>query len=188
MIMFNTDKGTTLLHLARAAIGRELGFKSHDLPRSDWLEQPGATFVTLSQQGELRGCIGSLEAYRPLRDDVCQNAVASAFCDPRFAPLSKQEFANVVIDVSLLSKPELIHQNSEEDALAQLTPGRDGVIIQLGSQRATYLPQVWAQFSEPREFIAHLKQKAGLPEDFWSKHIKLSRYAVQKWHEGESDG
>jgi AmmeMemoRadiSam system protein A len=186
--MFNTDKGKTLLHLARAAIGRELGFKSHELPRSDWLEEPGATFVTLTLQGQLRGCIGSLEAYRPLGDDVCQNAVASAFRDPRFPPLSKEEFADVAIEVSLLSQPELIRHNSEEDALAQLTPGRDGVIIQLGTQRATYLPQVWAQLPEPREFIAHLKQKAGLPEDFWSGDVKLSHYTVQKWHEGESHG
>jgi hypothetical protein len=186
--MFDTNKGKTLLHLARAAIARELGFKSHDLPRIDWLEEPGATFVTLTLQGLLRGCIGSLEAYRPLLEDVQGNAVSSAFRDPRFPPLSKEEFANVVIEVSLLSKPELIRHHSEEEALAQLTPGRDGVSIEFGQSRATYLPQVWAQLSDPHEFIARLKQKAGLPEDFWSDDIKLSHYTVQKWQEIEPNG
>jgi len=186
--MFNTDKGQTLLHLARAAIAEELGFVSHDLPRADWLEEPGATFVTLTLDGRLRGCIGSLEAHRPLIDDVRQNAVASAFRDPRFTPLIKAEFADVIIEVSLLSKPELVRHNSEENALAQLTPGRDGVILELGQHRATYLPQVWAQLPKPESFIAHLKDKAGLPEDYWSDDVRLSRYTVQKWREGEQHG
>lgn len=181
--MLDPDKGKTLLHLARAAIAKELGFVSHDLPRSDWLEQPGATFVTLTSHGQLRGCIGSLEAYRPLIDDVRQNAVASALRDPRFLPLSKAEFAEVVIEVSLLSKPQPIRFSSEADALAQLDPGVDGVILEYGAQRATYLPQVWAQLPDPRSFIAHLKDKAGLPEDFWSHDVRLSHYTVQKFSE-----
>jgi AmmeMemoRadiSam system protein A len=188
MAMFNTDKGQALLHLARAAIAGEFGFASHDLPRVDWLEEPGATFVTLTLDGRLRGCIGSLEAHRPLIDDVRMNAVASAFRDPRFTPLTKADFADVIIEVSLLSKPELIRHNSEENALAQLTPGRDGVILELGQHRATYLPQVWAQLPEPESFIAHLKDKAGLPEDYWSDDVRLSRYTVQKWCEGEQHG
>lgn len=189
--MFDTDKGKTLLHLARAAIAKELGFSSHELPRSDWLEEPGATFVTLTLNGQLRGCIGSLEAYRPLIDDVRHNAVASAFRDPRFAPLTKAEFAEVLIEVSLLSSPEAIRFSSEQNALEQLHPGRDGVILEyappsLGrSCRATYLPQVWAQLPDPKEFIGHLKNKAGLPEDFWSDDIRLLRYTVQKFSEGK---
>jgi AmmeMemoRadiSam system protein A len=186
--MFDTDKGRTILHLARAAIAKELGFKSHDLPRIDWLEEPGATFVTLTLQGQLRGCIGSLEAYRPLIEDIQSNAVASAFRDPRFPPLSKEEFSEVLIEVSLLSKPEIIRHHNEEEALAQLTPGRDGVIIELGRQRATYLPQVWAQLPDTHDFISHLKQKAGLPEDYWSEDIRLMHYTVQKWHEIETNG
>jgi hypothetical protein len=186
--MFDTDKGKTLLHLARAAIAKELGFVAHDLPRSDWLEQPGATFVTLTLHGQLRGCIGSLEAYRPLIDDVRQNAVASALRDPRFPPLSKEEFAEVVVEVSLLSAPEPIRFSSEADALAQLVPGVDGVILEYGAQRATYLPQVWAQLPDPRSFITHLKDKAGLPEDFWSHDVRLSHYTVQKWSEGKQHG
>jgi AmmeMemoRadiSam system protein A len=137
---------------------------------------------------QLRGCIGSLEAHRPLIDDVRQNAVAAAFRDPRFEPLSKEEFANVSIEVSLLSKPEPIHSSSEAEALVQLTPGIDGVILELGRQRATYLPQVWAQLPDSADFLNHLKNKAGLPEDFWSDDIRLSRYTVQKWHEAAQHG
>lgn len=181
--MFDTDKGKTLLHLARAAIAGELGFISHDLPRTGWLEEPGATFVTLTLHDQLRGCIGSLEARRSLLEDVRANAVAAAFRDPRFTPLGKEEFAKVVIEVSLLSPPQPIDFTSEQDALAQLDPGLDGVILEYGMHRATYLPQVWAQLSDPRSFIEHLKAKAGLPEDFWSDDIKLSRYRVQKFEE-----
>lgn len=182
--MNEKDHGLTLLRLARAAIARELGFDSHDLPPSDWLAQEGATFVTLNLHGHLRGCIGSLEAHRPLIDDVRHNAVAAAFRDPRFPPLSKEEFAEVQIEVSLLSPPERISFTSEEDALAQLRPGRDGVILEYGRSRATYLPQVWAQLPEPADFVGHLKEKAGLPADFWSDDISLSRYSVKKYSEG----
>lgn len=180
--------GLTLLRLARAAIARELGFDSHDLPHSGWLEQDGATFVTLNLHGRLRGCIGSLEAHRPLIDDVRHNAVAAAFRDPRFPPLSLEDFAEVQIEVSLLSPPEPVDFNSEQDALAQLHPGQDGVILEYGRSRATYLPQVWAQLPEPGDFIGHLKEKAGLPADFWSDDIRLSRYSVRKYSEGVSDG
>jgi len=186
--MFDTDKGKTLLHLARAAIAQELGFVSDELPRSDWLEEPGATFVTLTLHGQLRGCIGSLEAYRPLIDDVRGNAVSSAFRDPRFPPLSKAEFAAVVVEVSLLSAAQPIRFSSEEDALAQLNPGVDGVILEYGTYRATYLPQVWAQLPDARDFIANLKSKAGLPEDFWADDIRLAHYTVQKWSEGGPHG
>lgn len=186
--MLDTKQGSILVRLARAAIAEQLGFVAHEFPRTDWLEQPGATFATLTLRGQLRGCIGSLEAHRSLLDDVRHNAVAAAFQDPRFDPLSKAEFAEVLIEVSLLSKPELIHFSNEQDALAQLNPGIDGVILEYGRHRATYLPQVWAQLQQPSVFIAHLKNKAGLPEDFWSNEIKLSRYMVQKWHEGDWHG
>lgn len=182
--MNDEQHGLTLLRLARAAIARELGFDSHDLPRSDWLAQDGATFVTLNLHGRLRGCIGSLEAHRALYDDVRHNAVAAAFRDPRFPPLGKEEFAEVQLEVSLLSTPEPVSFKSEADALARLHPGRDGVILEYGRSRATYLPQVWAQLPEPADFLGHLKEKAGLPADFWSDDIRLSRYNVQKFSEG----
>ena len=186
--MLDTDQGQTLLQMARAAIAQVFGFVSHELPRSDWLEKPGATFVTLTLRGQLRGCIGSLEAHRPLIDDVRQNAVAAALRDPRFPPLSKAEFAEVVVEVSLLSAPEPISFRDEADALAQLHPSRDGVILEYGAHRATFLPQVWAQLPDPRTFIAHLKNKAGLPDGFWSDEIRLSRYTVQKWSEEKHHG
>jgi len=180
----SNEKGKTLLRLARAAIAKELGFISQELPRTDWLEEPGATFVTLTLNDQLRGCIGSLEAYRPLIDDVRHNAAAAAFNDTRFDPLSKAEFDHVLVEVSLLSPPETIRFKNEQDALAQLHPGKDGVILEYVSHRATFLPQVWAQLQQPQVFLAHLKNKAGLAEDFWSDQIKLSRYTVKKWREG----
>ncbi|MFH0933756.1 MAG: AmmeMemoRadiSam system protein A [Pseudomonadota bacterium] len=182
--MIDNDKGKVLLRLARAAIGSELGFDSHDYPRTAWLEEPGATFVTLMLDGRLRGCIGSLEAHRPLVDDVRHNAVAAAFRDPRFMPLNELEFADTAIEVSVLGTPEPIRFTSEADALAQLHRGSDGVILEYGRHRATYLPQVWAQLPDPQTFVEELKVKAGLPEDFWSDDIRLSRYTVQKFSEG----
>ena len=186
--MSDTDKGQTLVRLARAAIANQFGLASDELPHNGWLAEPGATFVTLNLHGQLRGCIGSLEAHRPLLDDVRQNAVAAAFRDPRFPPLTKQEFAETSIEVSLLSTPEPITFTSEENALGQLHPGRDGVILAWGLHRATYLPQVWEQLPDPHVFMTHLKNKAGLPEDFWADDVKLSRYTVQKWREGEQHG
>ena len=182
--MFDTSREQTLLHLARAAIAKELGFISDDLPRPSWLEEPGATFVTLTLRGQLRGCIGSLEANRPLIDDVRHNAVAAAFHDPRFAPLGLEEFAKVIIDVALLSTPELIRFSSEEDALTKLNPGVDGVTLECGSSRASFLPHAWADSPDPQVFLALLKIQAGLPEDFWSDDIKLSRFTIRKWREG----
>lgn len=188
--MLDTEQGKTLLRLARAAIAGEFDLTSpdlekHDTPATDWLAKPGATFVTLTQHGQLRGCIGSLEAHRALIDDVRHNAVSAAFEDPRFEPLSQQEFAAVRIEVSLLSKPEPMHFNDEPDALAQLRPGVDGVVFEYGNYRSTFLPQVWESLAQPRLFIAQLKRKAGLPDNFWAEGVKLSRYTVTKWSEPE---
>lgn len=187
--MFDTSKEQTLLHVARAAIAGELGFISDDFPHIAWLEEPGATFVTLTLNGQLHGCIGSIEANRPLIEDVRHNAVAAAFQDPRFAPLTQEEFADVIIDVALLSTPEPIRFSSEQDALAQLNPGLDGVVFEYGSHRATFLPHAWADLPDPKAFLAQMKNQAGLPEDFWSDDIKLSRFTVRKWHEvGQREG
>ena len=177
------ELGATLLHLARAAIAERFGQKAAattDLPE---LHQPGATFVTLTRDGELRGCIGSLEAWRPLLADVQENACAAAFRDPRFEPLKASELPITRVEVSLLAPPEPMHFRDEPDALAQLRPGIDGVIFAAGGRRSTFLPQVWEQLPEPRQFMAHLKQKAGLPASYWSPDVTLARYAVQKWKE-----
>jgi AmmeMemoRadiSam system protein A len=142
--------------------------------------------VTLTRHGDLRGCIGSLEAHRPLREDIQANAQAAAFGDPRFPPLSEDELDTTQVEVSILSRPEPMHFRDEADFLTQLRPGIDGVILEYGWHRATFLPQVWEQLPEPRQFMANLKRKAGLASDFWSNEIRISRYGVEKFKEGTS--
>jgi len=177
------DPGPQLPALARAAIAASLGLDAHWPAAHAGLEAPGAVFVTLTLDGELRGCIGSLEAYRSLREDTCANAVAAAQRDPRFAPLSVAGFAHVRIEVSCLSAPESFAARTEGQAWAAVRPGIDGVTLQWHGHRATFLPQVWAQLPTPREFFAHLKRKAGLDELFWADDVALARYTVQKWEE-----
>jgi len=181
------DQGQLLVALARNAIARKLAQPAPALAQPDWLQQPGAVFVTLTQQGELRGCIGSLEASRPLLEDLLANARAAAFNDPRFLPLSRAELASTRIEVSLLSPPEPMSFTSEADALAQLQPNIDGVLLEYGSRRATFLPQVWQQLPDPRQFINNLKRKAGLASSFWADDIRLSRYHVEKFQEEKNE-
>jgi hypothetical protein len=177
------DAGGILLPLARASIAAQLGTPLAAPDTADWLRHAGACFVTLLQRGELRGCIGTLEAHRALGEDVKANAVAAAFRDPRFAPLEKHEFEMISVEVSVLSAVESLPFRDEEDALAQLQPEIDGVIFEYGHHRSTFLPQVWENFSDPRVFLGHLKYKAGLPPDFWDPAVRLSRYTVSKWRE-----
>jgi AmmeMemoRadiSam system protein A len=182
--MSEAERNQILLQLARGAIADHLGL-TVAIPDTSapWLQEPGATFVTLTQQGQLRGCIGSLEAHQPLWQDVRANAVASAFRDPRFLPLTLEELERTRVEVSLLSPQQAMQFGSEAEALAQLRPNVDGVVLQYGHHRGTFLPQVWAQLPTPEEFMAHLKLKAGLPVQFWADDIQLSRYTVQKWKE-----
>lgn len=180
------DTGRVLIRLARAAIARELGREQPAGEDAPWLHEPGATFVTLMQSERLRGCIGSLRAHRPLAQDVAANAVAAAFRDPRFAPLREEEFAVTHIEISLLSVLQPLQARDEAHALAQLEPGVDGLVFQYGHHQSTFLPQVWEQFAEPQEFLAHLKYKAGLPPDFWDPQVKLQRYTVSKWREQDT--
>lgn len=175
--------GLALLTRARNAIASELGAPTVPEPDDPALGQPGATFVTLTQDGHLRGCIGSLEATRRLDVDVRANARAAAFGDPRFSPLNLSELPDTRVEVSLLSPAEPIDFTDEADALAQLRPDVDGVILEWGGRRGTFLPQVWENLREPRLFLDLLKQKAGLPADFWAPDLKLYRYEVRKWKE-----
>jgi AmmeMemoRadiSam system protein A len=183
----STERGPTLLALARRAIAEALG---EPAPAFDdaaaWLDEPGATFVTLMQRGELRGCIGSLAAERPLREDLASNARAAAFRDPRFAPLTRRDYPDVAVEVSLLSPLQPVEFENEAQLLALLRPGIDGVVIEHRWQRGTFLPQVWEQLPEPKSFLEHLKRKAGLPADFWARDIRISRYTVSKWREIET--
>ncbi|MEI8038116.1 MAG: AmmeMemoRadiSam system protein B [Verrucomicrobiota bacterium] len=177
------DKGRTLLMLARNAIAQHFGMPAQPVGQPDWLLEPAATFVTLTQRGQLRGCIGSLEARRPLGQDVVANALAAAFRDPRFPPLAKAELTTTRIEVSLLSPQQPVTFRDEPDALSQLRPGVDGIVFACGSHRSTFLPQVWEQVPQPDQFMAQLKRKAGLAGDFWSPEVTLHRYTVEKWKE-----
>lgn len=177
------ELGTTLLTLARNAIAERFGQAQSPADDCPELHKPGATFVTLTQHDNLRGCIGSLEAWRPLVQDIHENALAAAFRDPRFEPLRADELPITRVEVSLLTPAQPIFFTSEADALAQLRPEIDGVIFTAGQRRSTFLPQVWEQLPGPASFMAHLKQKAGLPANYWGSDIRLERYGVQKWKE-----
>jgi AmmeMemoRadiSam system protein A len=184
-------RGAVLLALARRSIAAALGLPAAPMPPaangeegSSFLAEPGACFVTLSRQGRLRGCVGSVRAYRPLEEDVVGNARAAAFADPRFPPVTREEWPEIALEVSLLEKPRPLPAATEEDALRALQPGRDGVILALGDRAsATFLPQVWEALPEPRRFLAELRQKAGLPAHFWSPELRLWVYRVEKWDE-----
>jgi uncharacterized protein len=180
-----TDRqlGDALLVRARNAIASELGGAQAKEPEHPALHQPGATFVTLTRQGELRGCIGSVEAFRPLDQDVRENARAAAFRDPRFAPLRAGELAATRVEVSLLTPAEPILFATEEGAVGQLRQGIDGVILESERHRGTFLPQMWERLPDPWQFMSQLKRKAGLADNFWSKDLRLYRYEVQKWSE-----
>jgi hypothetical protein len=175
--------GLSLLTIARNAIEKTFGMETRTVSPHPELSRPATTFVTLTQGGELRGCIGSLEALRPLAMDVAENAVAAAFRDPRFAPLTRDELARTRIEVSLLEPAEPLSFTSEAEARARLRPGLDGLILTHGKRRATFLPQVWETLRDPERFLAQLKLKAGLPAHYWDEEITLARYGVQKWKE-----
>jgi AmmeMemoRadiSam system protein A len=203
--MRDAELGRSLVMMARSAIGAELAETGGLLAEPSWLDRawpesagseraepghpalasPGATFVTLFKHGVLRGCIGTLEARRPLGVDVRANAVAAAFADPRFPRLRADEFMDTSVEVSLLSAHEAITADGERALLGQLRPGVDGVVLEFAGARATFLPQVWDTLPEPAEFLAELKRKAGLPVDFWSAALNISRYGVTKWRESD---
>lgn len=181
--MSNDDGSAVLLTIARGAIAQALGRATVPVEENPWLQNPGATFVTLTCGQALRGCIGSMQARRRLVDDVRANAVAAALHDPRFAPLALHEFDTVQIGVSLLSQMQPMVARDEADALAQLQPGVDGLLFECQGRRSTFLPQVWEQLATPRQFLDQLKIKAGYGADFWAPDVRLHRYTVAKWNE-----
>ena len=188
--MDERNLGHALVVLARNAIGASFGAPAAGVPPDPALDRPGATFVTLMQEHELRGCVGSLEPQRALSADVCANALAAAFRDPRFPPLAAHEFQATSVEVSLLSPQEALLFADEKDFVRQLRQGVDGIVLQHGHHRATFLPQVWETLPDPREFVAALKRKAGLREDFWAADVTVARYTVTKWkdHEFTAEG
>lgn len=182
-ILLPENAGDVLLPLARTAIAREFGKNHRAVEDAAWLRERGACFITLTCEKKLRGCIGTLSAHRTLLEDVQANAVAAAFRDPRFKPLTADEFDVVAVEISVLSELAPMTFADERDALAQLRTGIDGLVFQYGHHSSTFLPQVWENLREPGEFMGHLKYKAGLPPDFWHQEVKLSRYIVSKWRD-----
>jgi hypothetical protein len=175
------SRGTVLLAIAREAIAQ-----GEDLPAAftwdfAWLRECAASFVTLRAAGDLRGCIGCVDAHRPLGDDVARNAHAAAYRDRRFAPVMPAERAALTVEVSVLTPRVRVPAASEEQALAALRPGEDGIYLEYLQMSATFLPQVWQSLPAPVDFLAELRRKAGLPLRFWHADIKLSRYSVEKF-------
>lgn len=174
-----------LIRVARQAIAERLGLASekdgdqqaHSDPA---LMERAPTFVTLTKDGDLRGCIGSLEARGPIVEGIRENAINAAFRDPRFPPLRPDEFDRIRVEVSVLSNPEPLLYTGPDDLLQKLRPGKDGVIIKKGFCSATFLPQVWDQLPDKEEFLSHLCMKAGLPADEWRKGtLEVMTYQVQ---------
>jgi len=181
-----------LLDVARASIQhglrhrQALNVNPGDYPES--LRPLRATFVTLEKGGQLRGCIGALTAYQPLVQDVAAHAYAAAFEDPRFPELRMEEFSALEVHISVLSPPEPLHFGSEDELLAQLRPGEDGLILHFHHHRGTFLPSVWEHLADPYVFLAQLKQKAGLPLDFWSPELQVERYTTEYFGDGDGVG
>ena len=179
----------TLLALAAESVryGLEHG---HSMPVDssrypEPLQQQGASFVTLTIDQQLRGCIGTLEPFRPLVEDVAKNAYAAAFRDPRFPPLSPGEYDQLAYHISILNPAEPMQFESEADLVRQLRPGIDGLILSDHGRRGTFLPSVWKSLPNPAEFLQHLKVKAGFPANYWSDTLKVERYTVQEFGNGE---
>ncbi|MEW6083398.1 MAG: AmmeMemoRadiSam system protein A [Chloroflexota bacterium] len=178
-----------LLRLAREAMTRRV--KGEQLPRLDLsslpprLREDGASFVTLTIRGELRGCIGALEAYQPLAQDVREHAVAAALEDPRFPPVEERELEAIQVEVSRLTRPVPLEYKDADDLLSKLRPHVDGVILREPfGRRATFLPQVWEKIPNPADFLSHLCQKMGLSENAWrTKHLEVLTYQVEEFHD-----
>lgn len=181
--MFTSEEKEIILKTAKSAIKfgiekhQHLRLKLEDYPTK--LREKGASFVTIEINSQLRGCIGSLQAYQPLIQDIAQNAFAAAFEDPRFSPITAEEFDQISIHISVLTKPEPMTFSSEEDLLRQIIPGIDGLILSDGLFRGTFLPAVWESLPTAELFLQHLKIKAGLPPDYWSPTIKVEKYSTE---------
>jgi len=182
------EERKTLLRMAREAI--EHIVRGEKLPPIDHttlspnLREQGASFITLTIRGQLRGCIGALEAYQPLADDVREHAVAAAFDDPRFPPLSEGELGRIQIEVSRLTRPVPLEYKDADDLISRLRPAIDGVILRDGLRRATFLPQVWEKIPDPSDFLDNLCYKMGVPHHFWrDKHLEVFIYQVEEFHE-----
>lgn len=175
--------GPVLLSIARDAIAARLGGPPCRIPNHPWLAVPRAVFVTIRKGTRLHGCIGTTEPSRTLGEAVARNARLAAFEDPRTRPLEPEELPEVRIEVSILGAPEPVPFDDEVSARAALRPHVDGVVLSHGHHRGLFLPQVWSSLPDPKAFLNALKEKAGLPADFWDDGIELSRFGVVAFHE-----
>jgi uncharacterized protein len=183
-----SDEKKSLLVLARQAL--ILAVNNKPVPPIDLtcltplLKQNGASFVTLTENGDLRGCVGALEPSMPLAEDVQYHAMAAALQDYRFPPVRPSEVPGIVIEVSRLTLPQPLEYRGPQDLVAKLRPNIDGVIINDGYRRATFLPQVWEKLPNPWAFLAHLCQKMGAPSDLWERRdLQVLTYQVEEFHE-----
>ncbi len=179
-IKLSDEDQQTCLQIAQESIDHGLqhgtAIKISSSDYSDDLQQNLATFVTLHKNGELRGCIGTLEAYQPLINDIAEHAFAAAFNDPRFPALDKNEFEQLDVKISVLGKPEAMTFEDEKDLLQQIRPSIDGLILEHRYNRGTFLPSVWEQLPDKKDFLNHLKIKAGFSAHWWDDAVKISRY------------
>ncbi len=183
--MISSDDQRILRELAYRSIKHGLATgKPIDVDTTQYspeLQVKKATFVTLHRDNKLRGCIGMLKPIRPLVEDVAYNAWAAAFTDNRFMPLSVKEFDDLDVHISILGIPEELAFSSEDDLVNKIRPGVDGLILEEGLNRGTFLPSVWESLTSPQDFLNHLKLKAGLPQDYWSDRIQIQRYTVEEF-------
>jgi AmmeMemoRadiSam system protein A len=184
------EEKQTLLRLAREAMEHAVRGTTLRVPPLDdasltpRLRELGASFVTLTIGGELRGCIGALEAYQPLVEDVREHAIAAALRDPRFRPVVESEFNRIKIEVSRLTAPRLLEYSSSADLLAKLRPHVDGVILKSDYRRATFLPQVWEKIPNPEDFLNQLCAKMGVKPNLWlNTKLQVYTYQVEEFHE-----
>jgi uncharacterized protein len=185
---YSDEEKTTLLKLGRKAL--EMAARGEPLPEidlaqySEKLRENGASFVTLTEYGQLRGCIGTLQAYQPLVQDVCEHARAAGFEDYRFPPVRAEEIPRLVIEISILTSPQQVIYNDPGELESILRPGVDGVILKDGQRRATFLPQVWEKVPETQEFLSHLCMKMGVSANLWrQKVLQVYTYQVVEFHE-----
>jgi AmmeMemoRadiSam system protein A len=189
--MLHVDDQKLLLQLSRLALEKaikekqQLLYDKKSLPSA--LLVTGACFVTLKKDGQLRGCIGSLTAHQPLVADVIEHTIQAALSDPRFPPTIESEIPKITIHISVLTPPEALYFSSEQHCIDQLRPGIDGLILADRGHRGTFLPSVWDELPEPKDFLEHLKNKAGFPKNYWSDTLTVHRYQAQYFSENSAD-
>ncbi len=193
METLSQSERNALLDIARQAIVAAVnGEKPAELNLNDFspmLRAQGASFVTLTENGDLRGCIGTLSAYQPLIVDVQEHAVAAALDDPRFMPVGAEEVQNLEIEISRLTQPQILDYANSDDLLAKIRPGKDGIVLRDERRRATYLPQVWEKIPNPEDFLDSLCLKMGAPRNLWRhRHLIVETYRVEEFGEPKKYG